>query len=1111
MGLNVLCRYEYILLTYCVFFGGCCSVDCVPDGANSAAGIKSWAAGDSQKTSPQNSKTQEGELPAGSFASYPLFEGDHFSVTLPFSMPEEKQEESSQARVSESMSDSSSEPANQVTANSNSSGNLQVSSNLQSNLESPPIESMVTTVVRNMGFPDHKESHNNWWARFKRFARNLFATDKTRYNDRIDNVKREFFSTRPYVMTSGGGDILEVAQINCKIRPQKDETGFCKLKTDEERMQFIARVTGMDADQYLDRSLTHYFYFQRPRHYKWPSSNEPIENPNVLIEHAAITVTPHQDGKTATVSGRVFSHYKITNKPVLEPDKAVIKAYTQLLEIPGITRDSEPIQTPSKLPLVLLPYKRAVRFDPGQLSQHRWPLYRTPQLRYAYRTTLWGNYEEQVAKDKGRPIRKVESASWRAWIDAETGKLLELVPQFEFAAGVPVKGKGWTPFPSRPIASCENDSVDCSVDTDNDDCPSEMIFNVDSPVPVGAGRKYCLKLADELEIEDENGNPLCITIPSTAEVDTDLSLSMTCVRPEECLCEKVGGDTANDYLLMNAYAHVYLYKKKLDEAICKPYENKPDENPPEWCKSKNYTQLSGEEEIAFQAAKDKGSDGYVPLRILVGETSQGAFEVETIPNPLPHLTLGEIYTIFKDDKLCQSDIVNNDPDDEDNYDKQWNRPGAQDATLIVHEFAHILMDGLYAGRINDWCKPVDCSVPPGSQDEWCKLTGCPVPLSSDVVHDLADGLSALSNQTNSFGEWWSNDPPEEHKESDGYLRKFDYTVDHFPEHRQLLPDNERSFFTKGYADGQIAAAALLASAEGIKRKAGLPGSTIFETTLLSVLPNLFNSNVCKFFWQGRGDERDCDYADRCDLEVYRYLHFLLKELIDNDIKTEATSFSNKITAGFAKAGIFLVPPRCIGARTDAREAEASDSYCPDGQYGGDAVIDITEDWLQKSSDVPPKFEVWTGPKFNFKGVKAVVKQEQEKQPCNKLFEITIAANTEFNNDDTKPITSGWLDKVEECYATWSPTVNEWKEFRDELIKNHTSPDIKFYYRVVTKAAEDGNKFSSSLFPGKRLDEVNETVNCPPFAVINDTGKLDSAFTNNTLTTPCNGEDHETNN
>lgn len=104
----------------------------------------------------------------------------------------------------------------------------------------------------------------------------------------------------------------------------------------------------------------------------------------VPIETAAVIVTP------TSVHGTLFNRYRLANRATMSSDAAIRASSRDLVSI-------------DRAELVLLPY--------GNDADG------TIVLRHAYRTLL--------------AARGERSRTWRAWIDAEAGRILQLAPQFE--------------------------------------------------------------------------------------------------------------------------------------------------------------------------------------------------------------------------------------------------------------------------------------------------------------------------------------------------------------------------------------------------------------------------------------------------------------------------------------------------------------------------------------------------------------------------------------------------------------------------------------------------------------------------------------------------------
>jgi hypothetical protein len=220
--------------------------------------------------------------------------------------------------------------------------------------------------------------------------------------------------------------------------------------------------------------------------------------------------------------------------------------------------------------------------------------------------------------------------------------------------------------------------------------------------------------------------------------------------------------------------------------------------------------------------------------------------------------------------------------------------------------------------------------------------------------------------------------------------------------------------------------------------------------------------------------------------------------------------TNKVTGGFARTGVFLIPAQCI----DGNSGTTDPTLCPapGGENGGDAVIDIDDkdtgdditaegaaniampevDYLRRMSVVPPMFHVWTGPRYGFNSTGT--RTFNNPALCNTQFEVEVANEVVVVTDPadgtitsitftTNRITSGFIPvdtdpttaASPECYGTWTPTAAQWDTLRAG------AGSTRLYYRVRTQDAAGGNPRISTS-PGGGLFTVP-----PPYAVINDSG------------------------
>jgi len=140
------------------------------------------------------------------------------------------------------------------------------------------------------------------------------------------------------------------------------------------------------------------------------------------------------------------------------------------------------------------------------------------------------------------------------------------------------------------------------------------------------------------------------------------------------------------------------------------------------------------------------------------------------------------------------------------------------------------------------------------------------------------------------------------------------------------------------------------------------------------------------------------------------------------LKQAAPQFSSsrlihKLLAGYAKAGIFLAPR--------------------------DAVLDISDNYLDRNAASGPTFTIWTGRDYTFSGTSV----DTTSPPFNTQFQVEVANNEAFT---TNLVNSGWLGGVtsgDGGKATWVlPTAN-W---------NALKAGNDLYYRLTTKDGSGGN-------------------------------------------------------
>ena len=408
---------------------------------------------------------------------------------------------------------------------------------------------------------------------------------------------------------------------------------------------------------------------------------------------------------------------------------------------------------------------------------------------------------------------------------------------------------------------------------------------------------------------------------------------------------------------------------------------------------------------------------------------------------------------------------------------------AHDNTVIAHEHAHSLTPRFTNTRPSDWCGAVSCEIPTG----W------------SVFHDLADAWPDHFESTNCTAGWYAKNQGgvdnslncANSSEGGAFPRAHELewpfnpgnALDHFPEHRSLA--------SGAYSEMQMPTAALWQVRTGMRSKCKWSGIPQYGVRFARALKRtgFFGASV-----PGSSDQG-----------IYRYIHDFEEKLMDEWASAGSPGgppafvhngphTANKVSAGFAKGGTFLIPHVCL----DSDAGTTDPSSCSGGTNGGDAVIDIDDndpaddysingmlheevDFLELGG-AAPSFHVWTGPRYQFNGSGAATFPNPSL--CNEEYRVEVSDADTFPGGST--FNSGWVTVDRdpttagsaECYDEWTLPNAAWTSLQAG------GDGTRIYFRVTTRFLGGGNERVSTE-PGAGLWIVP-----PPYSVITSNGLSD---------------------
>lgn len=710
----------------------------------------------------------------------------------------------------------------------------------------------------------------------------------------------------------------------------------------------------------IERQLVEYYFLQVVK--------------GVAIDQVGI-VARLWEGETVTVvHGVVLNQFRITNKQSLTPESAVDRGIEVLLRLPGV---QAPVTTPKDLRLVLLPYGRG-RTSSGSL---------VPGLRFAYRTLLTAHFVPDAAS-------KPERVTWLAWVDADTGQLLQLLPQVEQVSAI---GNIW-----RRDAGTGTHAARFEVD------------------PSSSGT-YTLELNDDIDgvfnrldrFEDGAFDDQEVAVSADARGST-ISLANFDQAPLNNAPRAVCSDGGNAaFRQINVFAHLHRFWRLVVAAGSFPTFPEAPIN------------------VSVDVGNPYSFADYDTSRLRFA--TYPGFTHQACPDA-PNLGLndGQDATIIAHEfaHLAARRLQYRRPAD-------WCGPScditvSNVADVYFHDFADAWANG-YASSpcVGGW--------------SWKNQGQSENSRNCVNFHDEGSGMPRLASlpedrfpehRLRAMGDY-----------ADGQIAAGALWLARQGMRSKCLPSGTAQFWVRlNRALWQFWPTGL-----GTCRQFVDSQPTTCDKDLYRFLQDFMLQMTWQWANAGQpggppGFRHNGAHTTNKLLSAWARAGMFLvpEECIDGDPTTgdPATDNANfcPVTSGGENGGDAVI---------DVNDNDESDDVTIDG------IIHPEVDYLRREDGVAPTFQVWTGPRYVFDPqgwALNYVPSSANPAPCNVKFTVELASNEAFTQN---VVTSGWrtvsTTVAPECFGVWTPGDNEWHQLRG------VNGDTKVYYRVRTRAADDTNE------------------------------------------------------